>query len=312
VVARRDEAAAEADESRHALAGMGELGQDPDKHLAAFELAVQRLTPEREAALLAEAQADARVMANDVDAEVVAADAEALETAQETLAAAERRLRIYEDVLATINSAESATMKKAARYLEQRMARDIERITGGRYRRLKVDEQTLTFSVYSPETDGWLDVRRLSQGTLDQLYLCARLGIVRQVTQPANPPLVLDDPFITFDDDRAKRALALLKEIAREYQVIYLTTSDRYDKQADKVVVLPAPTERDTPEPLAPAAGPVETLSMWSNSVLPAAVPSSSGNGNGRPAPVAGETASSKSVSSSSPVEHAPLWPEER
>src|SRR5687768_7296824 len=145
------------------------------------------------------------------------------------------------------------------------MARDIERITGGRYRRLRVDEATLTFSVFSPETNDWLDVRRLSQGTLDQLYLCARLGIVRQVTQPASPPLVFDDPLITFDDQRARRALTLLKDIAREHQVIYLTTSDRYDSLADKVVELPAPTERDEPEPVAPTVGPAETLSVWSS-----------------------------------------------
>lgn len=311
VGALRDKAAAEADEARHTLAGMGELGTEPDKHLAASRLAVQRLTPEREASLQAEAQADARVMANDVDAEAVAADAEALEAAEENLAAAERRLRIYEDVLATLNAAEQGTMKKAARFLEQRMARDIERITGGRYRRLRVDEQTLTFTVYSPETDGWIDVRKLSQGTLDQLYLCARLGIVRQVTQPANPPLVFDDPFITFDDERARRALSLLKEIAREYQVIYLTTSDRYDAQADKVIVLAAPEERDEPEPVATAAGPAETLSMWSNSVLPAPERKPSpASGNGRPA--AGVPTPTKPVSSSDPVEHSPLWPEER
>ncbi|MGI8928056.1 MAG: AAA family ATPase, partial [Candidatus Limnocylindrales bacterium] len=146
----RDKAAAEADECRHALAGMGDLGRQPDTHLAAFKVAVQRLTPAREAALQAEAQADARVMANEVDAEKVAADAEMLEAAEESLSSAERRLRIYEDVLTTLNGAEQATMKKAARFLEQRMARDIERITGGRYRRLRVDEATLTFTVFSP------------------------------------------------------------------------------------------------------------------------------------------------------------------
>ncbi len=311
VGALRDKAAAEADEARHALAGLGELGSEPDRHLATFRLAVQRLTPEREASLQAEAQADARVMANEIDAEAVAADAESLEAAEENLAAAERRLRIYDDVLATLNAAEQGTMKKAARFLEQRMARDIEQITGGRYRRLRVDEQTLSFSVYSPETASWIDVRKLSQGTLDQLYLCARLGIVRQVTQPANPPLVFDDPFITFDDERARRALSLLKEMAREYQVIYLTTSDRYDAQADNVVVLAAPQERDEPEPVATNSGPAETLSMWSNSVLPAPEPKPSpASGNGRSAPA--ESPPTKPVSSSDPVEHAPLWPDER
>ncbi|MEO6350189.1 MAG: AAA family ATPase [Candidatus Limnocylindrales bacterium] len=287
----RDQAAAEGDECKHALAGMGELGRDPERHLAIYHLAVQRLTPEREAALHTEAQADARVAANEVDAEAVAADAEALEDAQEALASSERRLRIYEDVLGTLNGAERATMKKAARFLEQRMARDIERITGGRYRRLRVDEATLTFMVFSPEINDWVDVRKLSQGTLDQLYLCARLGIVRQVTQPASPPLVFDDPFVTFDDQRAKRAVSLLKDIARDHQVIYLTTSNRYDSMADKVIELPTPTAKDEPEPVVATSGPAETLSVWSNAVLAPAEPKivpTNGNGHAptQPAPM--------------------------
>jgi DNA repair exonuclease SbcCD ATPase subunit len=310
----RDQAAAEADECKHALAGMGEIGRDPERHIAAFALALQRLEPEREQTMQAEARADARVSNNAVDAEQVASVAEALEQAEESLVTAERRLRIYEDVLATLNAAERGTMKKAARFLEQRMARDIERITGGRYRRLRVDEQTLTFTVYSPELDDWIDVRRLSQGTLDQLYLCARLGIVRQVTQPQAPPLLFDDPFVTFDDERAKRALTLLKDLANDFQVIYLTTSDRYDSVADNVVVLPSPAERDEPEAVdAPGIG--EAISMWSSAAL--AVPAATApadratqpsNGNG-----AQHTPPSTRPAANPPAAPvAPLWPEER
>jgi uncharacterized protein YhaN len=304
----RDQAAAEADESRHALAGMGDVGREPEKHLQSFLMAVQKITPEREAALQREAQADARVTANEVDAEVVAADSEALQSAQDQLIAAERRLRIYEDVLATLNGAERATMKKAARFLEQRMARDVEKVTGGRYRRLKVDEATLTFSVFSPEVNDWIDVRQLSQGTLDQFYLCARLGIVRQVTQDQAPPLIFDDPFITFDDARATRALGLLKELARDHQVIYLTTSDRYDAQADKVIELPAPVERDEPQPVATPTGPAETLSVWSTTTMPPAEPRPrTTNGNGHVRPVEPQSPETETPM----AEPTPLWPVE-
>ena len=322
----RDRAAAEADECKHALAGMGEVGRDPERHAAAFNLAVQRLTSEREAAVHAEAQADARVTANAVDAEQVAAAAEALEGAEESLTIAERRLRIYEDVLTTLNAAERGTMKKAARFLEQRMARDIDRITDGRYRRLRVDEQTLTFTVYSPEIDDWIDVSRLSQGTLDQLYLCARLGIVRQVTQPATPPLLFDDPFVTFDADRAERSLKMLKELARDFQVIYLTCSDRYDSVADNVVVLPAPTDRDEPETVAPATTGGEAISMWSSTTLAgstAATPTAPGAGASSPKagaspPKAGDGNGHANGNGGRPsaappaTPVAPLWPEER
>jgi hypothetical protein len=246
IAALRDQAAAEADECRHALAGLGDIGATPDRSLATYRQAVERVRGERERALAAELQADGRLQANRIDAEQVAANVEALGQAVERLEQVERRLRVYELTLATLHSAEATTMKKAARFLEQNMGRDIERITDGRYRRLRVDENDLAFSVYSVERDDWTDAGDLSRGTLDQLYLCARLGIVRQVTHPASPPLIFDDPFVTFDDDRARRAVELLRDTAAELQVIYLTCSDRYDQLADRVIVLEGPTARDS------------------------------------------------------------------
>jgi uncharacterized protein YhaN len=176
----------------------------------------------------------------------VAATAEALAVARERLHAAERRLRVTSGTLETLDRAVEGTMKKAARFLEKRMATDVARITGGRYRRIRVDENELTFSVWSMERSDWVDVRELSQGTLDQFYLAARLGLVRQVTRDRRPPMILDDPFMTFDDDRAREALEVMRETAVDLQVIYLTTSDRYDTVADKVIVLDGPTVLDT------------------------------------------------------------------
>jgi DNA repair exonuclease SbcCD ATPase subunit len=255
VAEQRDQAAAEADECRHALAGLGEIGAQPEKSLAVYRAAVERLQTEREGAMAAEMQADARLDANKSDAEQVAANVEGLGSATEQLRQVERRLRVYELTLAAIQAAEAATMQKAARFLERQMARDIGRITGGRYRRLKVDETKLEFSVYSAESGEWVSASQLSRGTIDQLYLCARLGIVRQITQPASPPLIFDDPFVTFDTERALRAIELLRDVAGELQVIYLTSSDRYDHLADRVVELEGPVERDEyDEPGAPPA----------------------------------------------------------
>ncbi len=62
---------------------------------------------------------------------------------REALAALRRRERIYERTLAELNTAEQATMELATRYLERRMVADIDRITGGRYRRVRVDDTNL-------------------------------------------------------------------------------------------------------------------------------------------------------------------------
>ena len=134
-------------------------------------------------------------------------------------------------------------MKTATRYLEKSMVDDIARITAGRYGQVRVDDKTLDISVYAPERGDWVDVRELSQGTLDQVYMAARLGLVRLVTGDRRPPLVFDDPFVTFDDARAARAIALLKSLTSDFQVIFLTTSDRYDTVADAVVELAAPVD---------------------------------------------------------------------
>ena len=169
--------------------------------------------------------------------------------------------------------------------------------------------------MYSPELDDWIDVRQLSQGTLDQLYLCARLGIVRQVTAAgANRRCIFDDPFVTFDDERAARA-GHAQGAARELQVIFLTTSDRYDAMADKVVVLTAPTERDEPERggrLSRRRGD-RRCGAEGRACSPSTAPTAAATGNRQRArqwPTSGTGANSHSDRPATPV--APLWPEER
>jgi DNA repair exonuclease SbcCD ATPase subunit len=249
----RDAAAAEGETARHALSGMGDVGADPMGTRDRARAAVATGEAERERTLAAQADARARVEQNPIDAEEVAATSEALATASERLDLDERRERVYRTTLETLDRAEEATMKRAARFLEKRMAGDVATITGGRYRRVQVDEAELTLRVWAPERGDWVDVRTLSQGTIDSFYLAARLGLVRQVTQDRRPPLIFDDPFLTFDATRAQQALALLREIAADHQVIYLTASDRYDSVAERVIELPGPTGRDVADPV-PAA----------------------------------------------------------
>jgi hypothetical protein len=126
------------------------------------------------------------------------------------------------------------------------MGGDLAAVTDGRYRRVRVDDKTLDIEVHAPEKDDWVPVSSLSQGTLDLVYLVARLGLGRLVTGDRRPPLIFDDPFVTLDDARAARALTLLKGVASDFQVIYMTTSSRYDEAADAVVVLEGPVSVDT------------------------------------------------------------------
>ncbi len=242
---RRDTAALEIEQKTGALEALGPIAREPR---ARERLEVEVADAERslERARDDEAAARARVEQNPVDAEEVAGLAERLASWSEELAALVRRERVYARTLEEINAAEQATMQRATRYLERHMVGDIARITGGRYRRVRVDDTNLGIEVFAPERNDWVPVTDLSQGTLDIVYLAARLGLVRLVTGDRRPPLVLDDPFVTLDDTRASLALGLLRELATDFQVIYLTTSDRYDHLADSVVELAGPAAADT------------------------------------------------------------------
>ncbi len=254
----RDAAALEIEQKGHALEELGPIAREP-RARERLEVEVKDQEAALERARDDEANARARVEANAVDAEHVATAAEQLAAWREQLAALQRRARVYETTLRSIEAAEQATMRTATRYLEKRMVVDLDRITGGRYRRVQVDDATLDVALFAPERGDWVPVSQLSQGTLDLVYLAARLGLVRLVTGDRRPPLVMDDPFVTLDDVRATRAIAVLKDLARDFQVIYLTTSDRYDASADAIVELPGPTTLDTsaPEAIDASAFPV-------------------------------------------------------
>ncbi len=240
----RDSAALDIEQKTSALEALGPVAKEP-RARERLEVEVKGQEHSLEAARDDEANARARVETNAVDAEQVAAQAERLAVWREQMAALERRHRVYAATLAAIDDAERATMKTVTRYLEKHMVGDLATVTDGRYRRVQVDDRTLDIEVMAPEKGDWVKVSALSQGTLDLVYLTARLGLVRLVTGDRRPPLLMDDPFVSLDDDRAHRALELLKSVANDFQVIYLTTSDRYDAAADAVVELPGPTARD-------------------------------------------------------------------
>ncbi len=246
----RDAAALEIAQRTSAIEALGPIAKEP-RARERLEVEVREQETALERTRDDEANARARVEANTVDAEQVAGQAERLAMWREQYATLERRQRVYAGTLASIDRAEQATMKTATRYLEKTMVGDLAMVTGGRYRHVRVDDKTLDIEVRAPEKRDWVKVSALSQGTMDLVYLTARLGLVRLVTGDRRPPLILDDPFVTLDDERATRALELLRAIASDFQVIYLTTSDRYDKVAASVVELPGPTMvDDAPDPV--------------------------------------------------------------
>ena len=83
-----------------------------------------------------------------------------------------------------------------------------------------------SFTVMKSERGALRHTEAYSRGTRELYALSARLALVDSLYEKEAPPLILDDPFAYFDDEKLARALSVLKAVAKEKQVIYLTCSE--------------------------------------------------------------------------------------
>jgi len=99
------------------------------------------------------------------------------------------------------------------------------RLTEGRYDRLGVDEDDGKLLIKACRPDGSECLAdRLSEGTLDQLYLALRLAAIESYARSTEPlPFIADDLLVNFDDRRAAAAMRVLAEFGRVTQVILFT-----------------------------------------------------------------------------------------
>jgi uncharacterized protein YhaN len=71
-------------------------------------------------------------------------------------------------------------------------------------------------------------VQEMSRGTLEQLYLAMRFGLIDEYESRSEPlPAILDDVFVNFDDERDERLIKVLKQFGQQRQVIVLTCHKR-------------------------------------------------------------------------------------
>ena len=85
---------------------------------------------------------------------------------------------------------------------------------------------------------------RLSQGAQDRLYLALRLALAEVMSeQGVRGPLLLDDPFVTFDAERLADAFRNLQRVAEHHQVILLAHDEGHRALGWPVRELPLEVE---------------------------------------------------------------------
>ena len=141
--------------------------------------------------------------------------------------ALERQYAALALAIETLGRADAELQSRFSPQLAQKAADYMDYLTGGRYDEL-VLARDLSAKARSADDPMPRDTAYLSAGTADLLYLSVRLALCELTCPTDDPcPLVLDDTLVNFDDARARRAMALFREIAQHRQVILFTCHER-------------------------------------------------------------------------------------
>ena len=106
----------------------------------------------------------------------------------------------------------------------KKLSSNIETITKGKYCKLTFnDEQGLIVEL---ENGNYIPAERLSIGTIDQLYLSLRLAMLDEISNE-KVPIILDEAFVYYDNERLKNILLYLLEEFNDRQIIIFTCTDR-------------------------------------------------------------------------------------
>ncbi len=119
-----------------------------------------------------------------------------------------------------------AYREKQADPVIRRAGELFSQLTGGRFCRLvEAHDESDTLQLLAERAAGErVPLHGLSEGTGDQLYLALRLAYLEDYSARNEPaPLIVDDIFQTFDDERVSAGLQVLATTADRFQTILFT-----------------------------------------------------------------------------------------
>ncbi|MGG4265001.1 AAA family ATPase [Peribacillus simplex] len=125
--------------------------------------------------------------------------------------------------------AKSLLSKTLDRYKRERLPKviaDAERhfsfLTNGSYRKIILDQSGE--GIWVQRSDGLsFRVEEVSRGTAEQIYVSLRLALADHTFENDSFPLIIDDSFVNFDEERTKRTLELLKKVSEKRQIFFFT-----------------------------------------------------------------------------------------
>ena len=93
-------------------------------------------------------------------------------------------------------------------------------LTDGEYEKIVFKEEELFVQHRRGQV---VDVKVLSRGTSEPLYVAIRLAYIKNTQDMIELPIIMDDPFVNFDRTRQKNMYRLMQQFGEDAQIIYFT-----------------------------------------------------------------------------------------
>ena len=126
---------------------------------------------------------------------------------------------------AAIESLSQEVRREYAPVLTEKIKKTVENITAGRYNTIDVSSAEGIRAAGADGKEQPLD--RLSAGTGDQIYFAVRLGMIDLLSPNMRLPLILDDAFARYDEERLGKILDLLRQEASSRQILIFSCQTR-------------------------------------------------------------------------------------
>ena len=112
------------------------------------------------------------------------------------------------------------------------LSNSIKKISDNKYNRVTINDEN--GMIVENSRGEYIEAMRLSTGTIDQLYLSLRLSMVDELTKE-NLPIILDETFAYFDDERLANSLKFIYESLNGHQAIIFTCTNREKEILEKL-----------------------------------------------------------------------------
>lgn len=159
---------------------------------------------------------------------------EEIEEVKSAIENGEQAVKIADIALENLNQCFKELQKNSGPKLNKIVGKIYSKLTDGKYEEVKVSDN-YDLLVRDNKENSLVEANYLSNGAFDQAYFALRMALIEMIFGEDKVPIILDDTFIQYDDERTLRALKILEEYSENKQIILLTCQSREKDYFERV-----------------------------------------------------------------------------